>query len=51
MTAELDGTKADNWNVEVFGQNRVEFRDSTRPGIEVVTGDAIDHRVCWKLVR
>ena len=45
MTPQLDRPEPDHRNAEIFGENRVEFGDSARPGIEVVTGDAVDHRV------
>ena len=43
--AQFDGPDADDLDIEMFGQDRVEFRDAAGPRVEVVPGNAIDHQI------
>jgi hypothetical protein len=49
MGPKLDCSEPHHRNAEMLGENRVEFGDSARPGVQVIAGDAIDHRVVLKL--
>ena len=43
MAAELHGPDADDRDVEMLGEDRVEFGDAARPRVQVIAGDTVDH--------
>ena len=39
----LQPENADDWQIQLLRKDRIEFRDSTRPRVEVISSDTVDH--------